>query len=81
MVEDGFEDPYMTHWRPLVASLSLSLPEGEDPRDVAQEAFARAFARWDRVSHHQRPDAWVFLTAYARPGKSSARGARHEERP
>jgi RNA polymerase sigma-70 factor (ECF subfamily) len=27
--------------------------------EVAQEALTRLFVRWERVSHYDRPDAWV----------------------
>jgi RNA polymerase sigma-70 factor (ECF subfamily) len=40
------------------------VPDGADPRDAAQEAFARAFARWSSVRRHERPDAWLFLTGF-----------------
>jgi RNA polymerase sigma factor (sigma-70 family) len=28
-------------------------------REIAQEAFTRLVVHWDRVSEHERPDAWV----------------------
>jgi RNA polymerase sigma-70 factor (ECF subfamily) len=55
---------YRAHWPKLVAALAWSLPEREDAEDVAQEAMARAYERWRRVRVHERPDAWLFLTAY-----------------
>ncbi|MGH2653051.1 MAG: RNA polymerase sigma factor [Actinomycetota bacterium] len=39
------------------------------PRDVAQEAFARAFERWNVVRSHPNPDGWLFLTAYRVAGR------------
>ncbi len=30
-----------------------------DAQDVAQEAFARAWQRWDSVRKHESPEAWV----------------------
>ena len=30
-----------------------------DAQDVAQEAFARAWQRWDSVRKHDSPEAWV----------------------
>jgi RNA polymerase sigma factor (sigma-70 family) len=62
--EEDFVDFYRAQWPRLVAALVWSLPEGEDPRDVAQEALARAFERWSVVRSHPRPDGWLFLTAY-----------------
>ncbi|MGE5236815.1 MAG: RNA polymerase sigma factor [Acidobacteriota bacterium] len=59
-----FTEFYATHWPRLVAALAHAVPEGADPRDAAQEAFARAFAHWSSVSRHDRPDAWLFLTGF-----------------
>jgi RNA polymerase sigma-70 factor (ECF subfamily) len=30
-------------------------------REIAQEAFARAMARWRRLKHYERPGAWLRL--------------------
>ncbi len=62
--EEEFLAFYRAFWPRLVAALALAVPEGEDPEDVAQEAFARAYQRWPVVRSHDRPDAWLFLTAY-----------------
>ena len=59
-----FTEFYASHWPRLVAALAHAVPEGADPRDAAQEAFARAYARWSNVSRHDRPDAWLFLTGF-----------------
>ncbi|MFM9597155.1 sigma factor, partial [Streptomyces scabiei] len=55
---------YRSQWPRLVAALAWSIPAGEDPEDVAQEAFARAYERWTRVREHPHPEAWLFLTAF-----------------
>jgi len=55
---------YVDHWPRFLAALTLVLPPGEEPEDVAQEAFTRAFEHWGRLRHHPRPDGWLFLTAY-----------------
>lgn len=54
----------MHNWPRLVGALALSLPPGEDPRDLAQEAFVRAWEHWKDLANHQQPDAWLFLTAF-----------------
>jgi RNA polymerase sigma-70 factor (ECF subfamily) len=74
-VPDNFEAFYLTHWRRLVAALAWTMPAGEDPEDVAQEAFARAFSRWSHVGSHARPDAWLFVTAYRLALRGRQRGA------
>jgi RNA polymerase sigma-70 factor, ECF subfamily len=67
---------YATQWPRLVAALAHAVPEGEDPRDAAQEAFARAYARWPSVKQHERPDAWLFLTAFRIATRSRSRSAK-----
>lgn len=55
--------------RPLVDSV-------EDAEDIAQDAFAQAYARWtDVVSVHPEPEAWVKLVAI-NLGRSRLRRAR-----
>jgi len=62
--EEEFVAFYVAHSPRLVAALALVLPSGEEPEDVAQEAFTRAFEHWGRLRDHPRPDGWLFLTAY-----------------
>jgi len=54
-----FGDVYRAEYTRLVAELYAmtgSLPEAED---VVQEAFAKALARWERVSMLDQPAAWI----------------------
>ena len=54
-----FGDLYRAEYARLVAELFAmtgSLPEAED---VVQEAFAKALARWERVSTLDQPAAWI----------------------
>lgn len=62
--EDEFVAFYRANWPKLVTALVWSIPPGEAAEDVAQEAMARAYERWARVRAHERPDAWLFVTAY-----------------
>jgi RNA polymerase sigma-70 factor, ECF subfamily len=66
--EEEFLEFYQAYWPRLVAALGMAVPEGEDPADVAQESFARAFEHWSVVRVHPRPDAWLFLTGYRLAG-------------
>ncbi len=61
---DDFAAFFESHWRRVVAALAWTMPEGEDPQDVAQEAFARAYRHWAKVRVHPHPDAWLFVTAF-----------------
>lgn len=56
------------------------LAAGSDAaEDAVQEAFARLFTRWRRVSGYDRPDLWVRTVALRLARRSRARRSR--ERP
>ena len=46
-------------FRLLLGTLSLLLGDRWQAEDIAQEALARAWLRWGRVSGLERPDLWV----------------------
>ena len=48
--------------RVLTAVLWVAGDRGAAEESV-QDAFCRALARWDRVSRHEKPGAWVQVTA------------------
>ena len=48
-------------------------------QDIAQEAFATAYARWDRVQQLDRPGAWVRRVAINMAIKDRRRAARQRE--
>jgi RNA polymerase sigma-70 factor, ECF subfamily len=41
----------------------LILGDRDEARDVAQETFARAFARWSYVRAMDNPEAWLYRVA------------------
>jgi RNA polymerase sigma-70 factor (ECF subfamily) len=47
----------------LVGSLTLYLGDRGVAEEVAQEALARAWERWDEVSQMASPEAWTFRVA------------------
>ena len=54
-----FEGFYQASYGRIVALL-LGVPgERQKAEDAAQEAFARALARWPRLSSYEVPEAWV----------------------
>lgn len=57
--EDEFVDFFRAEYPGIVGELSLILGDRSRAEDAAQEAFARAFARWRRLSSYERPGAWV----------------------
>jgi DNA-directed RNA polymerase specialized sigma24 family protein len=55
----GFIGLFQVEYPALVRSIYLIVHDREQARDIAQEAFVQLFTRWRRVSHYDRPDAWV----------------------
>ena len=55
----GFVGLFEVEYPALVRSIYLIVHDREQARDIAQEAFVQLFPRWRRVSHYDRPDAWV----------------------
>jgi RNA polymerase sigma-70 factor, ECF subfamily len=57
--QDQFEAFYQANYRRTVAVVAAVLGSTAEAEDVAQEAFARALARWPRIAGYDLPDAWV----------------------
>lgn len=55
----GFTAFFLTEYPNLVRTLFLVTRDREHARDIAQEAFVQLYARWVRISHYERPEAWV----------------------
>ncbi|HEV3354306.1 MAG TPA: RNA polymerase sigma factor [Acidimicrobiales bacterium] len=62
--EARFAELYGAHFRPLVAFCRRQVGPGGDPEAVAQEAFLRAWASWDRYAP-ARP-FWPWVSTIAR---------------
>jgi RNA polymerase sigma-70 factor (ECF subfamily) len=54
-----FEEFYAANYGKITALAAAVLGDRHEADDVAQEAFARALARWPRVSGYELPEAWV----------------------
>jgi len=50
---------FQAEYPALIRSMYLIVRDEEQARDLAQEAFVLLFSRWRRISHYERPDAWV----------------------
>ena len=48
----------------LVGALSLYTGDPQVAEDVAQEALARVWDRWERVRTMRSPEAWTFTVAF-----------------
>ncbi len=54
-----FESFYQASYGRIVALLLGVLGDRQEAEDAAQEAFARALARWPRLSSYEVPEAWA----------------------
>ena len=61
--DESFEEFFQAEYPGVCRALWLGMGDRFDPEDAAQEAFARAFRKWDIVSRLDRPATWVFVVA------------------
>ena len=54
-----FEEFYAASYGRVVALVATVLGDRHQAEDIAQEAFARALVRWNRVAAYEVPEAWV----------------------
>jgi RNA polymerase sigma-70 factor (ECF subfamily) len=62
--ERGFDEFYLVAFPRLHRQLTVMTVDAEQARDALQEAFARAWQRWGKVSRMDNPDAWVRTVAW-----------------
>jgi RNA polymerase sigma-70 factor, ECF subfamily len=74
-----FQDFYQANYGRIVALMTAVLHDRHEAEDVAQEAFARALARWPRLAGYDLPEAWVRRVAL-RIGTDTGRRARRAVR-
>ncbi len=63
MAASDFETFYASAFRPVSAAVRAFCGDGDVAHDSTQEAFARAYARWNRIGKAAHPQAWVTTTA------------------
>jgi RNA polymerase sigma-70 factor (ECF subfamily) len=54
-----FDAVYYASYRSVLRAVVLLVPSREHAHDLVQDAFAKAFARWDTVGALEAPDLWV----------------------
>jgi RNA polymerase sigma-70 factor (ECF subfamily) len=59
-----FDAFYLATARRVVVYLYAACGDRAEAQDVAQEAFARAWQHWSRVSGYDDPEAWVRTVAW-----------------
>lgn len=70
--EAGFRDFVDREYAPLVRALSLYCGDHAIAEELAQDAFARAYQRWNKVSVMARPGGWVRTVGFNLAGRTSA---------
>ncbi|MBO3743085.1 SigE family RNA polymerase sigma factor [Actinoplanes sp. NEAU-H7] len=59
-----FDAFYLATGRRVVLYLYAACGDRAEAQDLAQEAFARAWQHWSRVSRYEDPEAWVRSVAW-----------------
>jgi RNA polymerase sigma-70 factor (ECF subfamily) len=67
-----FRDEYLT----VLRSVFLVVNDRGRAEDITQEAFAKLYAHWRKVSRYDRPDAWVRRVAIRMAIRASGRERR-----
>jgi RNA polymerase sigma-70 factor (ECF subfamily) len=71
-----FEEFFVERYGEVVRSMRLVVGDPTRAEELTEEAFARAFRHWSRVSQLDRPVAWVYVVAC----NEARRGWRREQR-
>jgi RNA polymerase sigma-70 factor (ECF subfamily) len=62
--ELGFDEFYAASFRRVVGQVYAMTGGLAEAEDAVQEAFARAWQHWNKVSGYTSPEAWVRSVAY-----------------
>jgi RNA polymerase sigma-70 factor (ECF subfamily) len=62
--EDEFDELYRTCRDRLVIQIAALTGDPSEARDFVQEAFIRAWTKWDRISTYDDPEGWIRRVAY-----------------
>jgi RNA polymerase sigma-70 factor (ECF subfamily) len=62
--EGDFDELYRTSRDRLVVQIAALTGDPTEARDFVQEAFVRAWIKWDRLSAYEDPEGWVRRVAY-----------------
>jgi RNA polymerase sigma-70 factor (ECF subfamily) len=74
--DDGYDELFRREHAGIVRTAHLIVGDVEVAREVAQEAFARLYQHWPKVSRYDRPGAWVRRVAIRLAVKAAKRDRR-----
>lgn len=60
----SFEEFYAAHFGPLTVQLYAHVGNLGEAEELVQEAFSRAWSRWERIEAYDDPVAWVRRVAW-----------------
>ncbi len=79
MTEADFADWYAAERPRVLAALTALSGRSDAAAEATDEAFARAYARWDRVARMDAPGGWTYRVALNVLRKTMRRSARGGE--
>ena len=62
--EDKFDELYRTSRDRLVVQIASVTGDPSEARDFVQEAFIRAWTKWDQIGDYDDPEGWVRRVAF-----------------
>ncbi len=78
---EGFDAFYRDGSARLARQIFAFTNDPAEALDVVQEAYVRAWTRWERVAHLDDPHAWVRRVAFNLAKNSNRRRRRFSEQP
>jgi RNA polymerase sigma-70 factor (ECF subfamily) len=76
---EGFDELFRAEYPGIVRELALVLGDRALAEDVAADAFAELWRRWDKVKSLEKPGAWVRLVAVRGAGRARWRRGRRQQ--
>lgn len=61
-----FDAFFTDTYGPVVASLTVAFGDGEAAAEAVQDAFIKAYSRWNRIRRYDIPQAWIRRVAINR---------------
>src|SRR5205823_13527427 len=74
--EAGFRDFFVAEYPVILSLMRVVLGDQQSAEDAVQEAFTSLFVHWRKVSHYEKPGAWVRKIALQEAGRTLRRRRR-----